>query len=129
MVLLIHDTLTHQIIGCAMRVHSKLGNGFTEAVYQRCMVIEFRKAGLAFEKEREQTIYYDDVEVGTRRVDFLVEGKVLVELKAIARLEEVHLAQALNYLEAFKLGTGLLINFGAKSLEFKRLIKPRFIGL
>ncbi|WP_424337407.1 GxxExxY protein [Hydrogenispora ethanolica] len=127
--MLIHDTLTHQIIGCAMRVHSKLGNGFTEAVYQRCMVIEFRKAGLAFEKEREQTIYYDDVEVGTRRVDFLVEGKVLVELKAIARLEEVHLAQALNYLEAFKLGTGLLINFGAKSLEFKRLIKPRFIGL
>nr|WP_132014099.1 GxxExxY protein [Hydrogenispora ethanolica] len=126
---MIHDTLTHQIIGCAMRVHSKLGNGFTEAVYQRCMVIEFRKAGLAFEKEREQTIYYDDVEVGTRRVDFLVEGKVLVELKAIARLEEVHLAQALNYLEAFKLGTGLLINFGAKSLEFKRLIKPRFIGL
>jgi GxxExxY protein len=129
MVLLIHDTLTHQIIGCAMRVHSKLGNGFAEAVYQRCMAIEFQKAGLAFEKEREQAIYYDDVEVGTRRVDFLVEGKVLVELKAIARLEEVHLAQALNYLEAFKLGTGLLINFGAKSLEFKRLIKPRFIGL
>lgn len=92
------------------------------------MVIEFQKVGLSFEKEREQSIFYDDIEVGTRRVDFLVEGKVLLELKAIAHLEDVHLAQALNYLEAFKLPIGLLINFGARSLEFKRLERPRFKG-
>ncbi len=115
------DELTHKIIGCAMNVHKKMGNGFQEVIYQRCLAIEFEKSRLGFEREQEMKIYYDGTEVGTRRVDFLVENKVLVELKAIIKLEDVHLAQAKNYLEAFGLQTGLLINFGSKSLEFKRL--------
>jgi GxxExxY protein len=119
----IDDPLTHKIIGCAMKVHSALGNGFQEVIYQRAMAIELQKQRLAFSREQEMSIFYDGIDIGTRRVDFLVENRVLVELKAIIRLEDVHLAQALNYLEAFRLSTGLLINFGARSLEFKRLIK------
>ena len=116
-----NDELTHKIIGCAMNVHNTIGNGFQEVIYQRCLAIELQKAGLSFEREQEKQIYYDGIEVGTRRVDFLVENKVLVELKAIIKLEDVHLAQAKNYLEAFGFEIGLLINFGSKSLEFKRL--------
>ena len=116
-----NDELTHKIIGCAMKVHNTIGNGFQEVIYQRCLAIELQKAGLSFEREQEKQIYYDGIEVGTRRVDFLVENKVLVELKAIIKLEDVHLAQAKNYLEAFGFEIGLLINFGSKSLEFKRL--------
>ena len=104
-----------------MNVHNTIGNGFQEVIYQRCLAIELQKAGLSFEREQEKQIYYDGIEVGTRRVDFLVENKVLVELKAIIKLEDVHLAQAKNYLEAFGFEIGLLINFGSKSLEFKRL--------
>jgi GxxExxY protein len=117
--------LTGNIIGCAMKVHSTLGNGFQEVIYQRCMAIEMEKQGLVFSRELEMTIHYEGVEVGTRRVDFLVENVIMVELKAVARLEDVHLAQALNYLEAYKLETGLLINFGSKSLEFKRVTNER----
>lgn len=117
------DPLTHAIIGCAMRVHSTLGNGFQEVIYQRALAIEMEKQGLMFSREQEMSIFYDGIDIGTRRVDFLVEGRVLVELKALIRLEDVHLAQALNYLEAFRLPVGLLINFGARSLEFKRLYK------
>lgn len=82
------------------------------------------KAGLGFEREKEQEIYYKDLDepIGTRRADFIVEGKILVELKAIVQLEDVHLAQVLNYLKAYKLEVGLLINFGSKSLTFKRLV-------
>jgi len=119
----IDDPLTHVIIGCAMKVHSTLGNGFQEVIYQRALAIEMEKQGLAFSREQEMPIFYDGIDIGTRRVDFLVENRVLVELKALIKLEDVHLAQALNYLEAFKLPTGLLINFGARSLEFKRLYK------
>ncbi len=128
---MLNKELTHLIIGCAMNVHKNLGNGFQEVIYQRCMEIELCKTNLSFEREKEKAIFYDEIQVGTRRVDFLVENKVLVELKAIIKLEDVHLAQALNYLEAFKLDTGLLINFGSRSLEFKRLGKPRpgLIGL
>ncbi len=118
-----YDDLTHKIIGCAMKVHNSMGNGFQEVIYQRCMAIEMGKQGLSFVREQEMPVYYDGTEVGTRRVDFLVEDVVLVELKAIITLEDVHLAQALNYLEAFNLEIGLLINFGAKKLEFKRLLK------
>jgi GxxExxY protein len=117
--------LTGKIIGCAMKVHSTLGNGFQEVIYQRCLAIEMRKQGLAFARELEMTIHYEGIEVGTRRVDFLVEDKIMVELKATSKLEDVHLAQALNYLEAYKLETGLLINFGSKSLEFKRITNER----
>lgn len=116
-----HVDLTHAIIGCAMKIHSTLGNGFQEVIYQRCLAIELDEAGIPYEREQEMPIYYKDRNVGTRRADFVVEGKILVELKAIIELEEVHLAQALNYLEAYQLEIGLLINFGSKSLQFKRL--------
>jgi len=116
-----YDPITYKIIGCAMQVHQVMGNGFQEVIYQRCLSIEMQKQGLQFSREYEMKIYYDEVEVGTRRVDFLVENQVMVELKALIRLEDVHLAQALNYLEAYHLPIGLLINFGAKSLEFKKV--------
>lgn len=116
-----NSDLTGQIIGCAMKVHRQLGNGFQEVIYQRCLAIEMEKQGLKFSRELEMAIYYDGISVGLRRVDFLVDEIVMVELKALSKLEDAHLAQGLNYLEAYKLETGLLINFGAKSLEFKRL--------
>jgi len=113
--------LTRKIIGCAMKVHSKLGNGFQEVIYQRALGIQMMKEGLSFVREKEMKIFYEGKEVGTRRVDFFVEGKVMVELKALIQIDPVHLAQALNYLEAYSLEVGLLINFGAKSLQFKRI--------
>lgn len=116
-----NSDITGVIIGCAMRVHATLGNGFQEVIYQRCLAIEMEKAGLGFARELEMTIYYDGIEVGTRRVDFMVQDKIMVELKAITQLEPVHLTQTLNYLEAYKLETGLLINFGATSLQVKRI--------
>jgi len=106
-----------------MKVHTALGNGFQEVIYQRALDIEMRKAGLVFARELEMPIFYDNQEIGTRRVDFFVENKVMVELKAITQLEKVHLAQALNYLEAYKMEIGLLINFGDTSLKFHRIIK------
>ena len=120
---------TERIIGCAMKVHSTLGNGFQEVIYQRCMAIEMEKNKLSFAREFEMPIHYDGIEVGMRRVDFLVEDKISVELKALIKLEDVHLAQALNYLEAYNLEVGLLINFGAKSLEFKRLHNKKYHDL
>lgn len=116
-----HKDLTHNIIGCAMKIHSELGNGFQEVIYQRCMAIEMEEAGLCFEREKEMTILYKGNNVGLRRVDFLVEGLIMVELKAVINLEDVHLAQAMNYCEAYDLQIGLLINFGSKSLQFKRV--------
>lgn len=117
-----YSELTSKIIGCAMKVHTTLGNGFQEVIYQRALAIEMRKARLDFEREMEMPIYYESEQIGTRRVDFFVEGKVMVELKALTSLEKVHLAQALNYLEAYKMEIGLLINFGDTSLKFHRLI-------
>jgi GxxExxY protein len=116
-----HQEITKQIIACAMKVHSTLGTGFQEVIYQRALAIEFAKAGLEFSREHEMEISYEGQRIGTRRVDFFVEGKIMVEIKAITVLEDVHLAQALNYLEAYNLEVGLLINFGAKSLQFKRV--------
>jgi GxxExxY protein len=119
-----HKEITEKIIGASFEVHKFLGNGFQEVIYQRALVYEFRKARLEFAREIEQDIFYKDLDepIGTRRADFVVEDKVLVELKALTKLEDVHLAQALNYLKAYRLEIGLLINFGSKSLEFKRLI-------
>ncbi|MGB7567872.1 MAG: GxxExxY protein [Chitinivibrionales bacterium] len=117
-----HEELTHKIIGCSMEVHKALGNGFQEVIYQRALEIEMGFQGLLFEREKELPIFYRGQNIGTRRVDFFVDGKVMVELKAIIELEDVHLAQAKNYLEAYKMEVGLLVNFGAKSLQFKRLI-------
>lgn len=118
---MLYEDLTKRIIGAAMQVHKTLGNGFQEVIYQRAMAIEMQLMGLQFQREMEMNIYYRDYEIGTRRVDFFVEDKIMVELKAVIRLEDVHLAQAMNYVEAYKIEIGLLINFGAKSLEFKRV--------
>ena len=116
--------LTGKIIGCAMEVHRILGNGFQEVIYQRALEIEMASQGLEFSREHEMDILYKGEHIGTRRVDFFVEEKVMVEIKAVIQLEDVHLAQAINYLEAYGLDIGLLINFGAKSLQFKRVMKP-----
>jgi GxxExxY protein len=121
-----YSDLTHKIIGCAMRVHSGLGNGFQEVIYQRALEIEFNEARISFSREHEMPIFYKNQHIGTRRVDFLVEGVISVELKAVINLEPVHLAQAINYLEAYDLEVGLLINFGAKSLDHKRLNNKKF---
>ncbi len=121
---MIDDDLTYRIIGCAMRVHAFLGNGFQEVIYQRALVIEFRNGELNFDRELEVPIFYDGVNIGTRRVDFLVEGTIMVEIKAVVKLEDVHLAQGLNYLVAYKMDKGLLLNFVARSLEIKRLKHP-----
>lgn len=121
-----YSELTSKIIGCAMEVHKRLGNGFQEVIYQRALEIEMRMAHVSFTREHEMPIFYREEQVGTRRVDFLVEGIISVELKAIIQLENVHFAQAINYLEAYNLEIGLLINFGATSLHFKRLSNKKY---
>ena len=122
---MVDDKLTYQIIGCAMEVHRILGNGFQEVIYQRCLAIELKRAGLSFGREVEHPIYYRGVEVGTRRADFIVANQVVVELKALTALEDVHIAQAKNYLVAYDFEVGLLINFGANSLEYKRIFNDK----
>jgi GxxExxY protein len=119
-----YEEITGKILGASFEVHTFLGNGFQEVIYQRALAYEMRKAGLEFAREISQDIFYKDLKepIGRRRADFIVEGKVLVELKAIIQLENVHWAQALNYLKMYRLEVGLLINFGSKSLSFKRLV-------
>jgi len=119
-----HKDVTEKIIGAAFEVHKFLGNGFQEVIYQRALAWELSQAGLSFAREIEQEIFYKELQepIGARRADFIVEGKVLVELKAIIELDDVHLAQVLNYLKAYRLEVALLINFGSKSLTFKRMI-------
>lgn len=121
---LLHGDITQKVIGAAFEVHNFLGNGFQEVIYQRALAYELHMAGLNFIRESEQEIYYKDMDepIGLRRADFIVEGVVLAELKATTMLNDTHMAQTLNYLRAYKFEIGLLINFGAKSLEFKRLI-------
>jgi GxxExxY protein len=121
-----YDEITYKINGCAMKVHNQLGNGFQEVIYQRCLAIELEKAGLAFQRELDQAIFYDGIHVGTRRADFVVEKDIIVELKAIISLEDVHLAQAKNYVVAYDMHIGLLINFGATSLQFKKIFNPKY---
>lgn len=120
------EEITYKIIGCAMKVHNTLGNGFQEIIYQRCLAIELRKVGLAFGREIEQTIFYEGIDVGTRRADFVVEEKIIVEIKATINLEDVHLAQAKNYVVAYDFPTGLLINFGSTSLQYKKIFNPKY---
>ena len=119
------DEITYKINGCAMKVHNTLGNGFQEVIYQRCLAIELERAGLKFGREIEQTIYYDSIRVGTRRADFVVEGQVIVELKAVINLEDAHLSQAKNYVVAYDFPLGLLINFGSTSLQFKKIFNQK----
>lgn len=120
------DEITYKVIGCAMKVHNTLGNGFQEVIYQRCLSIEMQKAGLSFGREIEQPIFYEGIDVGTRRADFIVEDKVIVELKAVINLEDVHLAQAKNYVVAYDFPVGLLINFGSTSLQYKKVFNPKY---
>jgi GxxExxY protein len=122
-----YTDITEKIIGCAMKVHRTLGNGFQEVIYQRALAIEMKNQGVEFAREQEMTIFYDGHEIGTRRVDFFVENKIMVELKALTEIEDVHMAQAINYLEAYKMEVGLLINFGARSLQFKRLVNSKSV--
>jgi GxxExxY protein len=119
------DEITYKIIGCAMKVHNTLGNGFQEVIYQRCLAIELGLAGLAYEREKEQAIYYNGMNVGTRRADFVVQENIMVEIKAMINLEDVHLAQAKNYVVAYNLPVGLLINFGAASLQYKKVFTTK----
>jgi GxxExxY protein len=121
-----YSELTSKIIGCAMEVHKALGNGFQEVIYQRALGVELNLNGIEYQREFEMPIFYKEVQVGTRRVDFLVAGLIAVELKAFSKLEDIHLAQAINYLEAYNLEIGLLINFGDVSLRFKRISNKKF---
>ncbi|MGN6492329.1 MAG: GxxExxY protein [Agriterribacter sp.] len=121
-----HSELTSRIIGCAIEVHKRLGNGFQEVIYQRALEIELKLANITFVREFEMPIFYRDQQIGKRRVDFFVEGIVSVELKAMIRLEDGHFAQAINYLEVYNLEIGLLINFGEPSLNFKRLTNKKY---
>jgi len=123
---MIKNELTYKIIGCAMKVHNQLGNGFQEVIYQRCLAIELKRAGLEFEREKDQIIYYDQFEVGIRRADFVVENSLIIELKALINLEDVHLAQAKNYVVAYDFPLGLLINFGSNSLQHKLIFNPKY---
>ena len=116
-----NEELTHKIIGCAMKVHSILGSGFQEVIYQRALGIEFNNANISYQREFEMEIYYEGVHIGNRRVDFFVEDTVMVEIKAVSKLEDVHLAQAINYCEVYGLPFGLLLNFGSSKLEFNRV--------
>ncbi|RRN76359.1 GxxExxY protein [Pseudoxanthomonas sp. SGD-10] len=118
-----HSELTGKIIGCALEVHKALGNGFQEVVYQRALAIEMHLQGLSFEREKEMPLSYKGHNIGTRRVDFFVEDLIMVEIKAVIQLEDVHLAQAINYLEAYNMEVGLLINFGSKKMDFKRVMR------
>lgn len=121
-----YSELTSKIIRCAMNVHSELVNGFQEVIYQRALEIEMGMANISFNREFEMPIFYRQQLIGTRRVDFLVEGIISVELKAMIKIEDVHFAQAINYLEAYNLEIGLLINFGERSLNFKRLNNKKY---
>jgi GxxExxY protein len=123
-----YKEITEKIIGSSMKVHAALGNGFQEVIYQRALEIEMKDTGLNFAREFNMPVYYKDHQIAERRVDFFVEQKIMVELKAIIQLENVHLAQAKNYLEAYNIQVGLLINFGSISLQFKRLENQKFAG-
>jgi GxxExxY protein len=126
-----YNPLTHRIIGCAMRVHALLGSGFPEAIYQRALAIELAREEVVAQCEVETPIYFRGQQIGTRRVDFLAAGPthdqpILIELKATTELTEAHFAQVINYLEAYRLHVGLLLNFGAGSLHYRRFVKTSF---
>ncbi|MFV0211940.1 GxxExxY protein [Empedobacter falsenii] len=122
------NELTHAIIGAAMQVHRTLGNGFQEVIYQRALAIELQLSGITFEREKEMPIFYKGEQIGTRRADFFIENFVMLEIKAVSELEEAHKAQAINYLEAYHMPHGLLINFGKPSLEFKRVYNKKLVN-
>lgn len=121
-----YGDLTEKIIGAAFRVHNTLGNGFQEVIYQRALELEFKSMQINYAREFEMTIFYLNEHIGTRRVDFLVKDMISIEIKAIIKIEDIHLAQAMNYLEAYNLEIGLLINFGSKRMEFNQFSNKKF---
>lgn len=123
-----HDSFSYQIIGCAMKVHNMLGCGFQEVIYQRALAIELGRSGLTYVRELAHSVYYDGIEVGTRRADFIIEDQMVLEIKAVYKLEAVHFVQAKNYTVAYDFPKGLLINFGGESLEYKLMFNPRYNG-
>ncbi|MFT4016363.1 MAG: GxxExxY protein [Agriterribacter sp.] len=118
--------MTGKIIGACLRIHNTLGNGFPEVIYQRALALELRALGLSFEREFNMDVYYMSQKVGSRRVDFFVENKISVELKAMLKLEDGHLTQAMNCLEAYNLEIGMLINFGSVKLQFHRFTNKKY---
>lgn len=120
------NELTYTCIGCAMKVHNTLGNGFQEKIYQRCFAIELHRSGLQFQPEKNQSIYYENIKVGVRRADFVVENQLIIELKAVIKLDDANLAQAKNYVKMYDFPLGLLINFGGVSLEYKLIFNPKY---
>jgi GxxExxY protein len=118
-----NESLNYDVIGCAMKVHRILGTGFIESVYQRCLEIEFKLAGIPYEKEKHLTVYYQNYDVGGMRADFVVAGKLILELKALSGLDPLHIFQVRNYLKAFNFDEGLLINFGSESLQIKKIFR------
>jgi GxxExxY protein len=122
------NTITHKIIGCAMKVHNTLGNGFPEIIYQRALAIELLSNGLTFEKEKDMPIIYEGQQIGSRRVDFFVENCIMLEIKAFEKIEDIHKNQAINYLEVYNIADGLLINFGGLSLDFKRVYNKKLVN-
>ena len=121
-----YSEITEKILRAAMNVHSVLGNGFQEVIYQRALEVEFKLLNIEYAREVSMLVFYKDVQIGERRVDFLISNKISVELKALTQLEKNHLAQGKNYLEAYNLEIGLLINFGGNSLEWNRLYNNKF---
>lgn len=122
---MLYNEVTHKIIGCAMKVHTVLGNGFQEVIYQRALAIEMEIQKLSYAREMEMTIFYEKIDIGTRRVDFFVEDRIMVEIKAITALNDSNINQCRNYLEAYNLPVGLLLNFGSPSLEYKRIYNTK----
>ena len=123
---MVGNELTYKIIGCAMKVHNTIGPGFKEVIYQRCLAIEFDKAGISYEREKEQKIFYEGIVVGKGRADFIVKNEISVELKAIVNLENANIAQAKSYTVAYDFPLGLLINFGAESLQYKLMFNSKY---
>lgn len=119
---LAYERVTRQIIGAAMDVHNELGNGFLEKVYENALVIELRQRGLKIERQKPITVYYKTEVVGEYQADLIVEEAVLVELKCVEKMIGAHYSQLANYLKATGIKVGLLINFGASSLEWKRMV-------
>ena len=122
---LLHGDITGQIIGCAMEVHKELGPGFLESVYEESLAYEFELQNICFEKQKTINVYYKTKAVKQFVCVFLIDGKVIAELKAIKAIGEIEKLQVINYLKAGSFEVGLLINFGCKSLEYKRLINTK----
>ena len=120
------DDLAYKVIGCSMKVQGILGSGFQEKVYQRALSVEFSNQNISFAREIEMDIFYEGIQVGCRRVDFYVEDQLVVEIKAVSILDEIHLAQAISYCQVFNKASGLLLNFGSRNLEYKRVYNTSY---